>query len=611
MDEQVHHEWAQQIASGRGLGSQPFFRAPLYYYLLGGVYAVCGSQIALARFLGCVLGAGTCYLVARLGMRLGGFALGLLAGLLAAVYWPLVYFDNQLLSVGLEVFLNVLLLLLLIRAVQRGSLMMFLAAGVVWGLSVLARPNVLALAPGILLWLWIGARLAQRQYRKLPAAVLVCAGAAAIVLPVTLRNRMVGGEWVLLASNAGVNFFIGNNAESNGWTAIVPGTRPDWQGGYEDTHRIAQAELGRTPTEGEVSQYWAGRATDWIRANPADWAALMVHKLRLFWSPIEISNNQPIWFFARRSGVSALFFIGFPVAACAGAAGLVLLRRDWRIWSLPCLYLLLYMGTVVLFFCPGRYRLPAVPVLLLLTAAGVQWAWRSVRERRVGALCAYGLAGGLMAAFLATNPPARAEYRRESEGLGHMNLANYCTGLAEQDTRHWRSALDHLKKAVQLRPADLRARLALADAYLRTDQPDAARDLLTPAVADWPDNVECRLRYGYSLERLGQLDEAAETYRRISGRRPEHADAELHLGTVLGRQGRAGEAITHLRRAIALQPELVSARLNLATALGRLGRTAEAVTALEEARDVARRTGQGGWISQIEGRLQRLHDSGD
>jgi len=165
MDEGKHHEWAQLIASGEGLGPRPYFRAPLYYHLLGGLYAAVGPQVAFARALGCVLGALTCCLLARLGIALGGVGVGLLAGLIAAVYWPLVYFDALLLTVGLEVFLNVLMLLLLLAAVRRGSLPLFLLAGVVWGLSALNRPNVLAFAPGILAWIWIGSRLADRPRR--------------------------------------------------------------------------------------------------------------------------------------------------------------------------------------------------------------------------------------------------------------------------------------------------------------------------------------------------------------------------------------------------------------------------------------------------------------
>ena len=63
MDPLAHHEWAEQIASGEGMGDQPYFRAPLHYYLLGTLYRVCGPNIAVGRLMGCLRGAVTCYLV--------------------------------------------------------------------------------------------------------------------------------------------------------------------------------------------------------------------------------------------------------------------------------------------------------------------------------------------------------------------------------------------------------------------------------------------------------------------------------------------------------------------------------------------------------------------
>ena len=77
----------------KGSKKKPFFRAPLYYYMLAGIYRLFGVNIALARFLGAVLGALTCYLIARLGAALGGWVVGLIAGCWPAVYWPLVHYD--------------------------------------------------------------------------------------------------------------------------------------------------------------------------------------------------------------------------------------------------------------------------------------------------------------------------------------------------------------------------------------------------------------------------------------------------------------------------------------------------------------------------------------
>jgi len=562
MDEGKHHEWAQLIASGEGLGPRPYFRAPLYYYLLGGLYAAIGPKVAFARALGCVLGAVTCCLLARLGIALGGGRVGLLAGLIAALYWPLVYFDALLLTVGLEVFLNVLMLLLLLAAVRRASLSLSLLAGVVWGLSAITRPNVLALAPGILAWIWIGSRLPDRPRRRLPAAALVFAGAALAVLPVTIRNRVVGGEWVLIATNGGVNFYIGNNPYTDGMTAVVPGTRADWQGGYEDTHRIPQRELGRELTEGEVSAYWFGKGLDWIRSDPVAWMRLMLHKLRLFWSPIEIANNDAIWFYARMSEVSILYRVGFPAVACLGIAGLVLVGREWRTWSLPVMFLLIYMATVVAFFCAARYRLPVVPVLILLSAQGLAQLPQLWQSRKLAPLGAYAGVGCLAALFLAANPPDREADAREMEGMAHYNLAMHYLQPERAQPEGWENAVEQLKQALELRPNDgffrARARLSLAMAHMRlavhlhdAGQPEKSEEQFALALRTEPAHAEPRTFYAAFLRLTGRLDEAAEQCHKALELQPDSPEARFELGLVLAERGRSAEAIDLLRQALA------------------------------------------------------------
>lgn len=616
MDEGMHDAWARQIASGAGLGAVPFFRAPLYYYLLAAIYKLVGPNIVLARVVGCCVGSVTCYLIARFGVALGGLRVGLIAGLIAAVYWPLIYFDGQLLTVWLELFLNVAMLMLLWHAERRADWRLFLLGGVAFGLSAITRPTVLALAPGILLWLWVmrpmrtsgalrptrgsaattRARMpvlhdAVRREPRPPrvggrpimrAAGLIFAGAAIAILPVTIRNRVVGGEWVLIASYGGVNFYIGNNPQADGVAAIVPGTRADWLGGYEDTHRIPEAELGRKLSEGEVSSYWFDKGLAWIRANPAAWLRLTWHKFRLFWSPVEIPNNQPDWYFARLSGVSVVYWIGFPVVACLGLAGLVLIGRDGRTWSLPLLFALINMLAVVAFFCPGRYRLPVVPVLILLSAAGlarVPELWRAGARRTLGA---YALVALLASVFLATNPPDRAVHWRETEGMAHHNLAVHYAQAAQSDPAARGQVIEQMQQAIQLRPNDATMHTALGMWLLKFGRPAEAAPALARALELDPNSPEAHGYYGDYLYAQGQLAEAVAQYEAAVALRPTWSGPRVSLGHVLAKLGRTEDACTQLEAALRIDPELVDARQQLGMLLMQQGQFAAARAQLAE-----------------------------
>lgn len=522
MDAGFHHEWAQRIAAGEGLEERPYFRAPLYYYLLAGIYKLFGPHVLAGRIAGCILGALSCYLLAWLGVALAGFRAGLLAGLIAAFYWPFIYFDAELLTVGLEVFLNVALLIVLLRAARRDSRPLFLAAGIIWGLSAITRPNVLAFAVGIFAWLWIAYRPGRRLYRAAQAAALTCIGAALIVLPVTIRNYVVGGELVLIATNGGVNFYIGNNPEADGFSAIVPGTRRSWEGGFEDTHRIAEQEMGRPLGEKEVSDYWYARAFEWIGAQPGAWARLMLRKLRVFCSPIEMPNNQPIWFFAGMAELSTIFWLGFPVVACLGVAALLLVGRQWREWALPLAFAIIYGLTVLAFFCPGRYRLPIVPVLIVLAAAGLVELVRRLKRREFDALRVYVVAGALTGVLLYLSAPNLAAFQELGTSTGHYALAVHFAEPEPGRRPDYTRAVEHFRASLRLTPSNPEALCSLA--WLLSTAPRAelrdgvealrlVRQAEELVQAGWPPvNTLKPLAAAYA--ELGRYDEAVEVARR-------------------------------------------------------------------------------------------------
>ncbi len=633
MDMKVHHEWASQFARGepmQAIADKPYFRAPLYYTTLGVVYKLFGAKVWIGRVFGCLLGAASCYLVSRLGARLESFRVGLVAGVLAAIYWPLWYFDAELKTVGLEVFLDLLTLLALLWAArERRAWWAYALAGLAWGLSAITRPNVLAVLPGIALWLFLTLRDSDWRgsvKRAATATGWMLAGAALAILPVTLRNIVVGREFVLIASQGGVNFYIGNNPYiADGFTAVVPGTRPGWWEGFEDTHRIPETELGRKLTEGEVSAYWSAKSWDWIRHNPGAWVRRLLYKLVLFWTPVEVSNNQPIDFFAALSGMGWAMWIGFPVVAVLALAGLMCIWHNRREWMLPLSFLVLYMGTVVLFFCPGRFRVPVVPVLIILASLALVRIAQWIRERCAYRLFGAGIAVTLGAMFMAVNPAPdrdRKAFARIGQAEGEAILAAHYMQTEDDRTPDYTRAGEHMAKAVALRGDDAYLRWRYGAVLARCGEADKAEEQfkLGAALAGRVKDAEPLFRYGQFLssqrrwvEAVAQFeaalkiqpayaearaaldaarrgarqaadsDEAIEAYRQSLAAAPDDAATLLKLGGALIRRGKPAEAVAPLQRAIALSPEDDSIRQALAEAYRRTGRFADALRALEPA----------------------------
>src|SRR5207253_4252296 len=88
VDPEYCDEWARRLAAGGWLGERPFYMDPLYPYFLGVIYRLCGRDLLLVRLVQVALGAGSCALVAVIGRRVGGAAIGALAALGFALYAP-------------------------------------------------------------------------------------------------------------------------------------------------------------------------------------------------------------------------------------------------------------------------------------------------------------------------------------------------------------------------------------------------------------------------------------------------------------------------------------------------------------------------------------------
>ena len=143
-------------------------------------------------------------------------------------------------------------------------------------------------------------------------------------------------------------------------------------------------------------------------------------------------ERSPIEYFAGLAQ-SHGFWIGFPLVGVLGIAGLTLLGKNWRTWLLPLLFLPSYAAGIVLFFCPARFRLPVIPVLILLAAVGLVRGVQLLAARRFKPLAVYAGLGALAAGFIGTNPPNRSTFEHEEESAAHLQLGQFYAKTAKED----------------------------------------------------------------------------------------------------------------------------------------------------------------------------------
>ena len=623
LDELYHVEWARALAAGDWMGSTAFFRAPLYPYLLGAVFSLFGESLVVARVVQATYAALTPVAVYFLGRRVFDERAARLAAVVAALYPFFIYFSNELLIVSLIVLLDVLMIILFLRADESPTGGRWFGAGLVMGVSAIARPSALVFLPVLFWWMLWRARHEAAAPRR-PAVrrasggafrvaalrfVLVALGVSAAVLPVTLRNYVVDRDFVPIASQGGINFFIGNNASSDGASAVLPVLGESWEN--EDAIRVAESQVGGELKPSEVSGFWYGKAWEFLLENPGDAARLYLRKFVLFWDSFELANNKDIYFFGGMSPVFRwLSWLGFGIIAPLAALGALVTARRNSGAMLILLFVLSYMGGVMLFFVNARFRLPIVPMLILFASAGtlklVELACRGKVRKLVAALVVLAGVGvfvnydfydthvgdraqthmtlGRASAARGDHAQALAEYRRAVEISPQYAKAYNSMGLALEELGRDDEALSAYMKAAETDSSLASVRNNIGSFLLKRGEVAEAKEWFEDAIALDQYTEQAHMNLAVVLAAEGDLEWAEYHLTCAVTADPEFEEAWHALGRVLEETGRLPEAAGAYTRAIAIDPTYASARHDLGVVLAMAGRYEEALRELEAAR---------------------------
>lgn len=607
LDQWMFVEWGRAVADGVELRPGPFFRAPLYAWFLGLVFKLTDGSLLAPRLVQAVLGAVAVVLVQRLGRRVFGPVVGLLAALMAATYWVTVYYQGELLREGVVDVVNLAGLLGTIALDQKPSRKTSVLAGLAFGLSALLRQQVLLVVPFLALWLFL------RRRARASLVLAFCAAVAAPILPVTAYNAVAGGDFVLISSEGGQALWIANNPEADGVRAFTSDTRADAIGQLEDAVAQAGREAGRALSASEVSAHFVRKTLTFLRETPAAAAGLLLRKIRLLLSDWEFGNPEELGFLADRfAPVTRWMPMGFGAALALAALGFVVAARAWRVHFPLSIFLLVYGLSIVLFLVSARHRAPLIPVLLVYSARGGIWIaeaalalrWKSLLAALAG--CALVFAGsrsypvakevstanGLCWIAIAEG---RAGHRNEAIRLFEESIAlwpGHCEarrGLGIELFAAGRAAegIAALERAVELCPQATFGLDTLAEMHLKVGRPEAAEPLARRSIGAAPHLHRGHYNLGRACFATGRLPEAAESFRVALANRPDDFASAYMLGIVSAELGREPEAIEALSRAVDTEGRADAefrfrAFSALVEALARSGRRDEAVLRAEQ-----------------------------
>jgi tetratricopeptide (TPR) repeat protein len=625
IDASYHDYWARGIATGNWVppgGREdpliyryPFYRPPLYAYILAALYRLYGVDLIFPRVFQMALGLAAAALAFFIGRRWFGETAGLIWSGLMAVYWIFIFYEGELVGESFSVILGLPLLWTIASAGEgRRGWIEGLVAGVVLGLYALLRPNVLVFFPVAAGWIvWSRCRYGPALLRAereggTKAAWLTVAGLALgtvlSIAPATIRNYVVSGELVPIAANAGLSIVVANNEFTDGTTHIIPGIG-DVGEPFEYTRIVRQLErnLRRPLTHQEASNILTGQALDFVFAHPGKFLKLLGRKALLFWGPYEIRNLKETYYARLNSPVlraiplnftlvfalgvlgAILFFArrrlgrGDATAGCSvappGAAGNCLSpSHQFEIGVLLVLFIVFYFLSMVAFAAADRYRIPLIPFLLLFGSLGVERMAAFARGKEWGHAGLAAAGGIALFGLFSLNPTG---YKPAPEKWHYDRALNY------SDMRDWENAIREYHEAIECEPQFLRAYNNLGNVYAIRDQLDEAARYYEHVLKLDPSLAQVHSNLGNVLYKQGKVEESIRYFHQALALRPDLVEAWNNLGVALQKQGKLDEAIEAYRKALVYRPQDISPLVNLGNLYMRRGRPEEAIQALEKA----------------------------
>lgn len=593
IDAHTYLELAQNVLHGFWLQDEAFWQPPLYPYFLALVLWLTGPDPFRVHLVHFLLGAINCSLLYFLGRRLFSRPLALAGAIIAAAYGPFLFFEGDYLPVPLLIGCNLALLLLLLHLPEHPSRFGFGAAGFLFGLSALTRPDILLFLPVALLWLNHRLRTSLPLQSRISRLALLVALGLLTISPATLHNAVTSREFILISSNGGINFYIGNHRNSETSLRLRP---------YAWDNFVVQPILAGAARPGERSEWFYRQALADIKQNPLAWLLRLGIKTGRFFRGHEFLRNQDPYLGREYSSLLGVLLwerrLAFPygIIGPLGLLGLLLLaceRRPDRL--LLVFYTGAQVAAVALFMVVARYRLPTVPVLILTGAWVPVWLAQTWRRKKKAACLAVGLAGfGLIfASNRDGNEGPEMEKAEQRLWLGYaakthgrlVEAERIFSLLTEESPSFiparlelaavWaelgklKAAQAELTQVLELDAADpgmnsVNAHLLWAKLALAQADPESALSHYRAALRIFPASGEAMIGLTGLLLAAGRSAEAEAVIQQYLNYYPRHPWPFLALASIRGSQNRAPEAISLYQRAAELNHLDLDTRILLA-----------------------------------------------
>lgn len=259
------------IANGQGYSENGYPTAywPVGYPgFLGALFWLFGADPVVAKTANILMSAGSAYLVLRITrLAFRSETAARLALLLFALYPNNIAYTSLVLT---EIYFTFLTLCGAYLFMAKSGWGFLFASGLLFGLAALTKPQVIFL-PGFLILLSFLKHGESGGWRtQFVRGALLYAAMALVLVPWTVRNTLVMGEFVWLSTNGGATLLTGNN--------------PSADGGYKEDDPLVARRNFSVKDQVDADRRAGALARQWISENPRRFLELVPLKAWRLWA---------------------------------------------------------------------------------------------------------------------------------------------------------------------------------------------------------------------------------------------------------------------------------------------------------------------------------------
>jgi tetratricopeptide (TPR) repeat protein len=531
-DASTYRFWASQIVAHIPYGEPVFMMGPLYPYWMA-LNLSLGISLYGILVIQMILSSLTCVLLYYIAKSLFDNKAALISGIIAAIAAPFIFYSGLFLSETIQLFLLAISLWLIVADFPKFPRIRILLAGILIGLATLAQGTILLyaflLAGFWLIRYWHQRKSSTKKY--LQRAALIISGAIIGILPATIHN-LAAGDFVLISSNLGINFYVGNNAQSTGSYDTPPGLNltSDFTG-----RKVAEREMRRPLKSSQVSAYWTNRALADIKSAPLSFIGRLLNKAWLYLWYFDIPQAESI---QTQHLFSPLFKIplpGFGLIFILGLIAFTISPKTENIWII-ILLIAANIISVTLFFVIGRFKLVGLLSLTILSGQGILLIWETIKTQNRKPILS--IVGIITCSTLILILP-RTLSRQEKLASAYNNIGIYYYYRGDLDI-----AIDWYRQSASISPTFSGALNNIGTYFYLKGRPDSALAYFQKSWQADTTESETAMNLGKLAEDSGDYQQALSYYEKAKIAAPFGLEPQAAIDRVRALQNNTGDIST-------------------------------------------------------------------